>query len=52
MIVLFQKRDKPENFTPYCSLGSMPWQHCQKIVGLEYWIQLLFNFTPANVRQV
>jgi len=30
----------------------MPWLHCQKIAGLEYWVQLLFNFTLVNVRQV
>jgi len=23
-----------------------------KIAGLEYWVQLLFNFTPMRVRQV
>jgi len=23
-----------------------------KIAGLEYWVQLLFNFTPVSVRQV
>jgi len=28
------------------------WLRCQKIVGLEYWAQLLFNFTPVSVRQV
>jgi len=28
------------------------WLHCQKISGLEYWVQLLFNFTPVSVRQV
>jgi len=26
------------------------WLHCQKIAGLEF--QLLFNFTPVNVRLV
>jgi len=30
----------------------MPWLHCQKIAGLEYLVQLLFNFTSLNVRQV
>jgi len=28
------------------------WLRCQKIAGLEYWIQLLFNFKPVSVRQV
>jgi len=23
-----------------------------KIAGPEYWVQVLFNFTPVNVRQV
>jgi len=23
-----------------------------KIAGIEYWVQLLFNFTPVSVRQV
>jgi len=27
----------------------MPWLHCQKFVGLEYWVQLVFNFTPMSV---
>jgi len=30
----------------------VPWLHFQKIAGLEYWVQLLFNFTPVSVRQV
>jgi len=30
----------------------MSWLHCQNISELEYWVQLLFNFTPASVRQV
>jgi len=30
----------------------MPWLRCQKYAGLEYWVQLLFNFTPVNVRQL
>jgi len=30
----------------------VPWLHSQKIAGLEYWVQLLFNFTPVCVRQV
>jgi len=25
------------------------WLGCQKIAGLEYWVQLLLNFTPASV---
>jgi len=25
---------------------------CQRIAGLEHWVQLLFNFTPVSVRQV
>jgi len=24
----------------------------KKIPGVEYWVQLLFNFTPVSVRQV
>jgi len=24
------------------------WLRCQKIAGLEYWVQLLFNFTPVR----
>jgi len=28
------------------------WLRYQKIAGLEYWVQLLFNFTPVSVRQV
>jgi len=28
------------------------WLRCQKIAGQEYWVQLLFNFTPVSVRQV
>jgi len=28
------------------------WLRSQKIVGLEYWIQLLFKFTPVSARQV
>jgi len=31
----------------------VPWIHCQKIADLsEYWVLLLFNFTPVSVRQV
>jgi len=30
----------------------MSWSRCQKLAGLEYWVQLLFNFTPVSVRQV
>jgi len=30
----------------------VPWLHCQKIAGLEYWVLLLFNFMPVSVRQV
>jgi len=25
------------------------WLRCQKIAGLDYWVQLLFNFTPVSV---
>jgi len=28
------------------------WLRCQKIAGLEYWVKLLFNFTPVSVRQM
>jgi len=31
---------------------SILWLHCQKIAGLKFWFQLLFNFTPVSVRQV
>jgi len=27
----------------------MSWLRCQKIAGLKYWVQLLFNFTPVSV---
>jgi len=27
-------------------VGTLP-----NIAGLEYWVQLLFNFTPVSVRQ-
>jgi len=30
----------------------MSWLHCQNIAGLDYWVQLLFNFTPVSVCQV
>jgi len=30
----------------------MSWLHYQKIAGLEYWVQLLFNFMLVSVRQV
>jgi len=30
----------------------MSWLRCQKIADLEYWVQLLFNFTSVSVRQV
>jgi len=32
--------------------GSMSWLRCQKIGGLEYWVQLLFNFTPVSACKV
>jgi len=35
-----------------CSSGLVPRLQCQKFVGLDYWVQLLFNFTPVSVRQV
>jgi len=28
------------------------WLRCQNIAGLEYWVQLLFKFTPVSVHQV
>jgi len=31
----------------YCSSGC-----CHKIAVQEYWVQLLFHFTPVSVRQV
>jgi len=31
----------------------VPWLHNgQKIAGLKFWVQLLFNFTSVSVRQV
>jgi len=28
-----------------CSSSSVSWLHWQKISGLKYWVQLLFNFS-------
>jgi len=50
------KQTESENFTSsVVRLGQQFFfflLHCQKIADLEYWAQLLFNFTPVNVHQV
>jgi len=36
----------------YCSSGLRLIVTVLKIAGLKYWVLLLFNFAPVNVRQV
>jgi len=51
-IVISHKVDKIWKLYAECSSGAVSWLSCQKIAGLEYWVQLIFNFTPVNVLQV